>query len=298
MLNPPVKHAKLPFVGSDFALQNASLSADVLKTMAANQPLAVVGVATRLLAIGLLMVASVLSAGAEPPQWLQPTLVGMLWAGLFLVGFACGSFARGNVLYAIYSACLAILSNSAFHKLTSLFGGECLLITSLVLLVGWAAANFDPATRRAYAPQTEPAPILRVQIWDIAYLTVLVALVCRALPELESLTVLMATALVAVLASLPSCWAASRWAWDDHWTGWKVAAMAATVSVAIGVVFYHSPMPPATTLRWLLAGPMHVIAAQATTVLLFCSAMRFDQFAKIDMKPAQEPAPTTNLLRA
>ena len=223
----------------------------------------------------------------SPPAWLQPTVVGMLWASLFLVGAAAGSVRRGSALFACVAGSYVWLSQLAMQSLTSLMAAESGLIVACTFSAGWLVTQFEFSGR---SPQTSATAVRRYQqwtIWDLAWLTTLVAVICYGLPRLESPLTLLSQVGFVLWGGCLCSWMVYRWVFDDCWTTSKLIVM----FVGSGLCFWLLGRQTPTELSllhitaWMLTGPLAVIAAQGLTVLAMLTAIRVDQLARRPQGP-------------
>ena len=223
----------------------------------------------------------------SPPAWLQPTVVGMLWASLFLVGAAAGSVRRGSALFASVAGSYVWLSQLAMQSLTSLMAAESGLIVACTFSAGWLVTQLEFSGR---SPQTSATAVRRYQqwtIWDLAWLTTLVAVICYGLPRLESPLTLLSQVGFVLWGGCLCSWMAYRWVFDDCWTTSKLIVM----FVGSGLCFWLLGRQTPTELSllhitaWMLTGPLAVIAAQGLTVLAMLTAIRVDQLARRPQGP-------------
>lgn len=228
----------------------------------------------------------------SPPDWLQPTIVGMLWGSLFLVGAAAGSVRRGSGLFALAAGSCLWLSQYALKSLTSLVAAECALIVVCSFAAGWLVTQFE-FSGRAQSASNEVRRYQQWTIWDLAVLTTLVAVICYALPRLESPLMLLTQVGFVLLGGCVFSWLAYRWVFDDCWTMTKLAAMLLGGAVCIwllGIALLgrgsHSELSLTYVASWMLTGPIAVIAAQGLTVLAILAAVRID--AKTSAEPDAE----------
>lgn len=223
----------------------------------------------------------------SPPAWLQPTVVGMLWASLFLVGAAAGSVRRGSALFAGVAGSYVWLSQLAMQRLTSLMAAECGLIVACAFSAGWLVTQIEFSGR---SPQTSATEVRRYQqwtIWDLALLTTLVAVICYGLPRLESPLTLLSQVGFVLWGGCVCSWVAYRWVFDDCWTTSKLLVM----FVGSGLCFWLLGRQTPTQFSllhitaWMLTGPLAVVAAQGLTVLAMLAAIRVDQLARRPQGP-------------
>ncbi len=230
------------------------------------------------------------------PMWLQPTIVGMLWASLFLIGAAAGSVRRGNAWFAGVAGCYVWLSQIAMQSLTNLASTECVLIAVCSFSAGWLVTQLEFSGR---SPQIVHEDVRRYQqwtIWDLALLTTLVAVICYALPRLESPLFLLTQVGFVLLGGCLGSWVAYRWVFDDCWTMAKLITMFLGSGLCICLLSFwvlSQQAPNQLSVPhiaiWMLTGPIAVIAAQALTVLALLTAIRIDQGSLSPVKPQVEP---------
>ena len=221
----------------------------------------------------------------SPPNWLQPSVVGLLWSSLFLVGrAAAGSVCRGSLGFALVAGGFVWLSQLALQSLTNLVPAECGLITVCAFSSGWLVTQFEFSGR---VPQTLLTEVQRYQqwtIWDIALLTTLVAVTCYALPRLESPLILLTQVGFVLLGGCICSWLAYRWVFDDYWTLTKLMVMLVGSGLCLWLfALWVVSQQPSNELSlrliaaWMLTGPIAVMAAQGLTTLAVLTAIRIDQ---------------------
>jgi hypothetical protein len=242
------------------------------------------GIFGRLLTLGVGAAVGLSAWVNSPPDWLQPTIVGMLWASLFLVGLAAGSVRRGSLWFALVAGCCVWLSQLALQSLTSLVAAECGLLVVGSFSAGWLMTQFEFTGR---SRQTSVMAVQRYQqwtIWDLALLTTLVAVTCYALPRLESPLILLAQVGFVLLGGCICSWMAYRWVFDDCWTLTKLMVMGVGSGLCLWLFcLWVIGQQPANELSvrqiaaWMLTGPIAVMAAQGLTVLALLTAIRIDQ---------------------
>ncbi len=257
-----------------------------------------IGACTQIL---ILCVAAAIFSSAwvwSSPDWLQPTIVGMLWASLFLVGAAAGSVRRGNACFAGVAGCYVWLSQLAMQSLTHLVAAECGLIVVCTFSAGWLVMQLEFSGR---SPQTSTTELQRYQqwtIWDLALLTTLVAVICYALPRLQAPLILLNQVGFILLGGCIGSWLAYRWVFDDCWTMTKLIMMffGGGLCICLMVIWPLSGQSPSEfsllhTTAWMLTGPIAVIAAQGLTVLGLLTAIRVDQGSFNPGRPQAETVP-------
>lgn len=244
------------------------------------------GTCCGLLTLGVATAISLSAWVSSPPDWLQPTIVGMLWASLFLLGLAAGSVRRGSLWFALVAGCLVWLSQLALQSLTSLVAAECGLIVVGAFSAGWLMTQFEFSGR---SRQTSLMAVQRYQqwtIWDLALLTAVVAVTCYALPRLASPLILLTQVGFVLLGGCICSWMAYRWVFDDCWTLTKLMVMSIGSGLCLWLFcLWVISQQPANELSvrliaaWMLTGPLAVMAAQGLTVLALLTAIRIDQGA-------------------
>ncbi len=226
-------------------------------------------------AMGVLVGCAVL-AGFQPPLWFQPTLVGILWGLVFLIGFAMGSFGRGSFLAATLAGVLTWLMNQSFLQITDLPPADCLLLSTLLLSSGWVIARLDRAHLFSSIP-TAHAQSAQWSIGDIAFSTALAACLVQAFVHCTP-TLLLLSAIMALAGGIVCSWLAYRWVWLDQYS--LVSLLVAFVGLVSATLYIHHVAPVDATfwesVRWICVGPVNVIASQATSVLMVLALIRFE----------------------
>ncbi len=216
----------------------------------------------------------------EPSLNFQPSVVGMLWAGTFLSGYLVGSLGRGQLWGALVAVSVGWSTQAAFEQLTDLGQADSILLTTILLLAGWAITVFDPvaspstrvplAERFSNMPNCTPTiERWRWSIWEIGFVTSVVACVAYAWPRLNAPPELLWAVVSAILAGLIVSWLACRWIWKDDWSLLSLAGLTILLAASLAVLILSAP--PGQTLghwlKWLLCGPVNVVAAQGVCVL-------------------------------
>ena len=255
----------------------------------------------------LLLIASIatgLLVGLwEPSLRFQPSVVGMLWAGTFLSGYLVGSFGRGRFWSAVVAVALGWTTLAAFERLTDLGPADSLLLTAILLVAGWATTFFDPiASPPASTPRVEGpnkltnrpqlAMCWRWSIWEIGFVTAIVACVTQAWPRLKAPPELMLAVMAALLAGLIVSWLACRWVWKDDWSLLGLAGLTLMLAASLAVLLLSAPPGQSLGhwLKWLLCGPANVVAAQGVCVLATLGVWRQCQPSPPGLPAAQANA--------
>lgn len=227
----------------------------------------------------------------SPPVWLQPTVVGMLWASLFLVGAAAGSVRRGSACFACVAGSYVWLSQLAMQSLTSLVAAESCLVVVCSFSAGWLVTQFEFSGR----PQCASASVVRHYqqwtIWDLAVLTTLVAVICYGLPRLESPLALLSQVGFVVCGGCLFSWIAYRWVFDDCWTAGKWILLLVGSGLCLLLLGRQTPTEFSllNIAAWMLTGPLAVVAAQGFVVLALLTAVRIDQGSLSTTRQIDEP---------
>lgn len=232
----------------------------------------------------LLLIASVAASLAvgiwEPSLRFQPSVVGMLWAGTFLSGYLAGSLGRGQLWGALVAVSVGWSTHAAFEQLTDLGPADSMLLIAILLLAGWAITVFDPIASPSNSVQfaeqfsnlascTPTVERWRWSIWEIGFVTAIVACVAHAWPRLNAPPELLWAVVASLLAGLIVSWLACRWIWKDDWSLLSLASLTLMLAASLTVLILSAP-PDQTLghwLKWLLCGPVNVVAAQGVCVL-------------------------------
>ncbi len=240
------------------------------------------GAAAMLTLLVLMGAIGLVAAGFHPPLALEATLAGVIWAVLFLAGFAVGSFARGRFAGAALVSAVFWLANSAFVQLSDFSLSECRLLGCVLIACGWLAAYVGQrhwtwlVSQRYASPESSAEPRIRFSIWDMAVLTSLVAIGCSCWNQLETPAAFAACVFFSMAGGIICSWIAGRWALHDHWS---IASLLSILILTVGVLLvtlFRWPVPVHISFSWLVSGPINAIAAQSATVLLVCGVLRWE----------------------
>ncbi len=245
----------------------------------------------------LVVLCGVVLSGAALPIWLQPTIVGILWGGTLLCGLYLGAWGMFRASCVLTVAGLSILLHLACLKITNLQWADSLLLSSILLSCGWVKGRWssqeltvegaergqvsralnsaDGRSSTVNVPcQRSP---LQWSIGDMATITALAACMTSAGMQVRISPLLVSVAW-AFLVGLMSCWTAYRWVWLDRWSMNSLGL--AVLGIIAAIVYLDQYAPTDATwmesFAWLCAGPISVVASQATTVLLFLAIVRFE----------------------
>lgn len=213
--------------------------------------------------------------GGSVPPWLNASVIGLAWGALFVLGLALTWAIERRVAAALLALVALWLGTQALARLTDLDYDLCRLLSLLQLTGGWLsglAANQLHRCERA-----------RFSIWDLALLSSFVAAACWSAQNYEQpLGLLLQVGPAAVgglLCSLLVC----EWGLRDHWSALRFIALPCGVGAAALLIQLGSPgnLSLYEITLWLLAGPISVVAAQATTTLALLGLCRFDAFCQL-----------------
>ncbi len=226
--------------------------------------------APNLLVLALIGISSLFLLGPLPAPWSQPSCVGMLWGGVFFLGFLVGSSGRGNAVSATLGLAFFFTNTSALHTLTDISHADCFLLTACLSFSGWFTAWTLPV------PGCKTHNIRQVSIWDLCFLTFLAACLSHSLPNLSSDPMLLFAVLLAMVGGILTCWLACRWVLHDQWTLGSTSILLGGLMLALACLLSPTFSSGSTwnTLKWTLTGPLHVIASQSTLVILLMAVLR------------------------
>jgi hypothetical protein len=210
----------------------------------------------------------------------------MLWGSLFSLGVAAGNVRRGSAVFAGLAGGAMWLGHIALQKLTSLAASECSLLVVCVVAAGWFTSQLDDSAERQPSSAARVRRYRQWTIWDIAWLTTWVAVVCYALPRLESPLALLSQVSFVLWGGCLWSWVAYRWVFDDRWTIPKLVALLALGVFCFWLLGRQTPteFSPLHIAAWMLTGPLPVIAAQGLCVMAILTAIRIDRGSLL--KPA------------
>jgi hypothetical protein len=125
-----------------------------------------------------------------------------------------------------------------------------------------------------------PLAILSVQwtMWDISLLTCIVGCIASCSNQIDVSQGLVQQFAFVLCAGTFLSWIALTWVVCDNWNLAKLALGALAIACLGGLAISQVRPEAAETLTasWMLTGPMAVIWAQATTVLVLVSLARLD----------------------
>lgn len=228
-----------------------------------------------LLLIAITLLSSLPLVSVEVKLWAQPSLVGFIWGGMFLVGFGLASLGRQPTASLLVLPWCALLQTLAFRAITDLSIEESLVVGVALVGTGWLARRFDrrmlQATRDFDAPAKWQLPIM-----DFFVATTLIACLAKACIQMTSPPIMLVSILGTLLVGCSCCWAAYHWAWNDSQpVGLPLILVASLALIGLAVLVRVSPLTAIELAAWLLVGPLSVLAAQSFTVLAVFGVIRW-----------------------
>jgi hypothetical protein len=205
-----------------------------------------------------------------------------------LCGYVLGGLGRGSIVGALACAVAFFVATSAFVALSDFGLSDALLLSTAVAAVGFASGRYSGVhwtipirwASAAHSNSTEPVhasnPLATFSIWDLGFVSVVVAVAANSLGQVQAPYALAACIFFAAFGGIVCSVLAARLALHDTWTLRHTALLLGLPCAIAFAVFYFRPVPFNVTLAWLISGPVNAIAAQATTVLLCCAAYRWD----------------------
>ena len=227
------------------------------------------------------------------PLWLQPTVIGMLWGALFMVGFLLGADRGRSVALLVACFICAALFLHTFQVLTDFAFSGSLLVTTWLLMFGWLTGRTDATATACFlravscsstpvslATAESPAvnPWLRWSILDIVFATGVVACFCQSATHLIAHPLLLIGVHVSLFGGVLYSWLAHRWVWNDRISWWRSLLTVSTMTLVAIFVCQLTPVGRVFdgNLAWMLSGPLNVMAAQGTFVLFGAALLRVD----------------------
>lgn len=214
--------------------------------------------------------------GLPIPLWSQPSLVGLLWGSLFLSGcwlsLACHSTWFNLTLVALGSTLLA----RSFYAITDLAIEEILLASVALVVCGWLAFRIDPKPRYAIARQPIDIKVRQIPLIDLFVGMSLVACTIRAVTHLTGLPLMLIGIMGTLVIGCGSSWAAYHWVFNDtRPIGRPVLVVALLSLLMLMITAWNTPLSTVELARWLIQGPLGVVAAQSLTVLAVLAILRW-----------------------
>lgn len=225
--------------------------------------------------LGIALFSSLPTFLQNLPIWAQPSIVGMVWGGLFLVGFALASAGRVSFAGLMTILASAILQTLAFRRITDLSIHECTIVTVGLVGSGWLVRRMDRRFSQL-ASESQSYSKWQVPLVDFFIATSLIACLASAINHMNEPPILLASVIGTLIVGCGCSWAAYHWAWNDQRpVGVPLSVVAIISLLGLGILIKISPLTATELAAWLLMGPLSVMAAQAFTVLLTFGLMRW-----------------------
>jgi hypothetical protein len=263
-------------------------AADPLRDATKLDPALVFGTTSRLANMAILIVVAA-PLCLPIPDWLRATAIGCIWGALSLAGLRA-SWARRRLLSGVYALLLAQLAQQSLRGLAGLDHNAAWVLVVVVLASGWAVGLlWTPwdAERRQPMRITKASRtghrLKRWSLWDIGCLATGVAVLSWIVPRTETPLHLVCQIAPALVGGLLVSLLAVEWACRDRWSLRRLLAVVICGPIACGLCLWLAT-PTAglqslgwqPMLRWWVAGPGSVMAAQGLTVLGYLATVRLD----------------------
>lgn len=228
-----------------------------------------------LLLIAITLISSMPLFGVDVKLWVQPSLVGLIWGGMFLIGFGLASLGGQTATSLLTLPWCALLQTLSFKEITDLSVEECLVVAVALVGTGWIARRFDRRMIKIMSQIQAPAK-WQLPLMDFFVATTLVACLVKACMEMTSPPIMLISVLGTLLIGCSCCWAAYHWAWNDSQpVGLPLILVASLAFIGVTILFKVSPLTAIELAAWLLVGPLSVLAAQSFTVLAVFAIIRW-----------------------
>lgn len=212
----------------------------------------------------------------DVPLWIQPSVVGAIFGSLFLMGLLLGGVGRGSLKFAVAVLSCWLFSHLAMARITSLSHSEVLFVTSCLLALGWLVSLLECLSLDTNKKDSCVIQYRQWTMWDIALLTLWVAVFCHCSQQLESPVYLLAEVGYVLAGGSIASWIAFRWALDDQWSIGKLFGLTVAGAIALWLISRCRPIDYSSleVAQWMVTGPMSVISAQGFVVLATLSCTR------------------------
>lgn len=212
------------------------------------------------------------SAWLDPfPALFRPSIIGTAWGFLFALGLTLGTGTRFRVISLIWSIAALWCSTQLLARWTDVPYDLCRLVCLALLIAGWmfgSAWNAFGAHLRN-----------RFQLWDLALLTLFIAVGASQWALTGSETQAGRQVLGSALLSWLTCSAAVAWALHDRWSWRKLFCLAVCIGLVTGLLktSWLGGDTLLSTPAELISGPLSVIVSAGCAVLIVTAAARADQ---------------------
>lgn len=220
--------------------------------------------------------ACIVIVGWQPPLWMQPSMVGLIWGSLFLSGFGIAWLGKASAVQVGLHAASATFLVLAFRFITDLSLEECLIASITLVGSGWLACRLDLRLIADRFTWVAHEPRTQLSILDLLLATTLVACAARAYINLTHPPLMLYSMLGTLLLGCGCSWACYHWTWNDRRPVGVPLLMVAFFSLAgLVLIARVSPLGTLDLTIWLLVGPLSVLAAQCFVVMTSFSMIRW-----------------------
>lgn len=214
--------------------------------------------------------------GWQLPAWIQPSFVGLLWGGQFMLGFWLAGARLNSPIGLVVAGLSWCWLAFGFHTVTDFTIPESLLFGTLTSTAGWLVIRWDRGVALQRWPAHRPWQPRQIPIIDFVVLTAIVACLLSGARQLQSPPALLIGVGWCLLIGCSCCWMAYEWAWNDR----KPVGPPLVVNVLLigSSLYWLQWVAPSLSMteifQWLVSGPASVLAAQVFTVLVALAAAR------------------------
>lgn len=221
-------------------------------------------------------VAAVPFLVSEIPVWIQPSLVGLLWGGQFMLGFWLGGANQLTGFRLVMASASFGWLTAAFLWITDFTFRESLSFGVLILLAGWLAIRRNQQTALEHWPDLRVQKFRQISLIDLFLAVTVTACLVSGLVHWTSPPALMLSVGWALALGCCLCGMATQWAWNDR-RPVGIDLITAFLLIAIGVYCLKLVAPTLgfrEMCQWMLQGPASVLASQTFSVLLALAVSR------------------------
>ena len=222
------------------------------------------------------ILALCLCAQLELPLWLQPSVVGVVWATLFFLGTRLNMTAQPIQLLC---ACLASVPlTQAFQLVTDLSLAECVLASCALLGAGWLT----------WRPNSQASRRGHWSIWEMMLATTIVAIALSCFPNITSSMLLLLAVVLTLVGGIVFSAFAHRIVLNDDWNLAHLGICAGIASIWALIAFLFRPTGTTWTsaLTWLMTGPLLVVSSQFTWAAVLFLLERYGQAGPVRKRQA------------
>ena len=216
------------------------------------------------------------------PDWTQPSFVGLIWGGQFILGVWLGGANHHTFLRLLIATTSFLWCAVGFQWVTDFSFRETLLFSALILSAGFIIIRCDQRVVQAHWPDHRTRKSMQVSLIDLFVATTVTAVLVSGLRNLTAPPALLIGVGWSLLVGCCCCWMTYHWAWNDlRPVGLPLFTTA--VLVCVGCIWLRVISPSlgfGELCQWLVCGPASVLASQCCTVLVALALAR--QFPPTD----------------